>query len=180
MAIESGTPAAGAVYSVPVTLQLKGLYEDYDYAFEAVDARGLPASGSMIALRSGPMVVYDSADPLRNRPDAGTIQIRRSVVSIAGATNASIVVRGKEPGGTVTLWLYSQFGRPLMQIGEAVTLDLDANAVVPFDGRLGGKPLPAGVYWVVATGAVSFRKPLVIATTGADAKCSADRSVRPL
>ena len=72
---------------------------------------------------------------------------------------ATVVLHGS-PGKAVTLVVHDQAGRPLGPIGlGAVGLDAAGNGSFRFDGTVAGNRLATGVYWIVASGAVSAKAP---------------------
>jgi len=100
-------------------------------------------------------------------PSAGRIQIRGNVIRVAEHGVATIVAHGK-PGGNAVLVLYSQSGVPVFRLNQNGALDSTGVLAVAFDGRIAGKPLTSGVYYVLSSGDVTDRQPLLIVTTGND------------
>jgi N-acetylneuraminic acid mutarotase len=102
-----------------------------------------------------------------NPPASGKIQVRNNVLRIGRNATAYIVVRAPSGPGEVTLTLYSQAGVPLGRIGNGpVAVGADGSGYTAFDGRVGGKALSTGKYWVVATGAVKSREQIMVINDG--------------
>src|SRR5207247_1717283 len=96
---------------------------------------------------------------------AGHVRIVHNVLKAGTDERAIINLAGGTPGGTASLSLFSTSGHCLGLIKSVV---LDGNggglAVMPAAqiARDGAPSLKTGVYWVVATGAVKDRQPLMI------------------
>jgi sugar lactone lactonase YvrE len=95
-------------------------------------------------------------------PLLGQIQVRNNIIRIIRGQPAYIVIHG-EPGKKVEAAIYSKSGQPLASLGGGnIVLDASGVANLEFDGRISGKPLATGSYWVVVSGAVNDRKPVII------------------
>jgi len=105
-------------------------------------------------------------DALKSKlPADGKIQVRNNVIKIAQSTIAYIVIKGSKAGEKVDLVLYNQAGIPLTGIGQTVVLDATGWGYASFDGRIAGRPLKTGVYWIVASGGVNDRQPVLVKST---------------
>ena len=103
----------------------------------------------------------------------GSIEIRGNILRIgntSGYQRALVVVRGPR-GESVQLSIRGPSGSKLggLRIESAVAdgsgwlqIGSDGVATVAISGALGQGELKTGVYWVVATGAVTDRKPILI------------------
>ena len=155
----SGTASNGD-YQVPWT-GLHALGTDYTYFIEVKDSVG---GYAVTPTMNGPTVsegVLSSADLTANLPPPGQIQVRQNVIKFTDGRSAYIVVRAKK-AGMVNLDLYTQAGQLVMSL-PAVTWDttgLIGTSV--FDGRQKGKPLPSGIYYVVASGTMSYKQKVMI------------------
>jgi hypothetical protein len=140
---------------------LHALGTDYTYYIEVKDSVG---GYAVTPTMNGPTVsegVLSPADLAANLPPAGQIQVRQNVINFTDGRSAYIVVRAKTRG-TVNLDLYTQAGSLVMSL-PAVTWDSTGLiGTCAFDGRLKGKPLPGGIYYVVASGALSYKQKLMI------------------
>jgi hypothetical protein len=156
---EYGTASAGDYRAAWTGLHATG--SDYAYYIEVEDSVGGYAMTSTVY---GPTVsegVLFPVDLAANLPPPDKIQIRHNVIKFTDGRSAYIVVRAKKPG-TVNLDLYTQAGLPIMSL-PAVTWDSTGLVgTVAFDGRLKGKPLPTGVYYVVAAGAFADKQKIMI------------------
>lgn len=75
---------------------------------------------------------------------------------------ATIVLHGSGPG-TADLVVHDAAGAPLGRAGTgAVVLDGNGYGSVRFDGTVGNRRLSTGAYWIVASGGVSGRAPVLV------------------
>jgi hypothetical protein len=96
---------------------------------------------------------------------AGRCFVAPNVVDFSrGPAKVTIGVKDAKPGGTVEFTLYNQAGMPVLKIREKAVVGGNGAAAVSFDGMDGGKPLPSGIYYVVASGAVSARAKMLVWT----------------
>ncbi|MEK7475423.1 MAG: kelch repeat-containing protein [Candidatus Coatesbacteria bacterium] len=117
---------------------------------------------TMNFVEGGTVVTLDARPP-----KTGSLQVRNNVIYTGSGTIAYVVARGAPSGGTVRLTLYDVAGRPVADLG-AVTLDASGFGYAQFDAWVGFRPLLAGMYWVVATGAVQDKKQVMVVTYAAD------------
>jgi N-acetylneuraminic acid mutarotase len=96
-------------------------------------------------------------------PKTGCLQVRNNIIYTASGTIAYVVARGAPAGGTVRLTLYDVAGRPVADLGQ-VALDGSGVGYAQFDAWVNYRPLLGGLYWVVATGAVQDKKPVMVVT----------------
>jgi hypothetical protein len=94
-------------------------------------------------------------------PPAHGIQVRNNVVRVGTRKLAEIFVTGATAGSTVAIALYTSAGVGVGTL-PSVTADGAGIAYASFDGTIDGKPLRTGVYYLVATGGVTGRKPVMV------------------
>jgi len=110
-----------------------------------------------------------------NPPKKGEMQIRRNVIRAGQGGTALIVLQGA-PHGNVNLSIFGPSGNLITILQQAeqgcsncgnnsgIQLDDAGQATIEFDGTYDGtNPLGYGLYWIVAGGDISARKPIVIA-----------------
>ncbi len=96
-------------------------------------------------------------------PKDNQLQVRQVVVDPQRGTRAYITARASgRPGGEVTLAVFTVAGVPVGDLA-AIRLDGSGAGAIEFDGTIAGKTLRPGVYWIVAGGALSDRRKIVIA-----------------
>jgi hypothetical protein len=127
-------------------------------------AGGLTEGYTLNSVEAGTVVTLQAGGP-----KAGTLQVRNNVINTRVGTIAYLVLHGTTPGGTVRLTVYDVAGRPVQTL-LPTTLDGSGYACVQFEAKTRGWPLLGGVYWVVATGAVEDKKPVMVVTWAADAR----------
>jgi len=104
--------------------------------------------------------------PATSGPPApsGRTEVRNNVIRTALGQTARINVHGGAANAAVTFVVYNQAGIPLGTIGAGAVTDGQGDAVVAFDGKARGAVLKSGVYWIVVSGAVTARLPVMIVT----------------
>lgn len=154
-----------------VTVQAGATQTYYLRVASGPDASGV--SGGSFAL------TYVRAGRVTRPTGAGRIRIIHNVVRAGLGEYATIKLAGGDPGGLVNLVLYTAAGIRMRDL-PAVTLDGGGAGVAAFSPRSfsvssGGAsesvstdPFKTGVYWVVASGAIRDRAPVMVVATAAD------------
>lgn len=168
-------PGAAHTYQIHVLARQAGTYT-FQFSASASEYGGSTGGGtgtkSVTVTVGSPSAAYGKAVP------RGKMEIRRAIIRRTGGdievgrpSAAFIVVHG-EPGGGVEFVVSTLSGRGLGRIrpmlvyqgntDSRLTLDGNGMGAVSFDGELeNGGYLEPGVYWIVASGAVNDRKPIL-------------------
>lgn len=148
----SGTLAAGGTRQLEAALTATApgpLMITIDVLYDALSATGKLSATVVDAAAVG-------------TPPAGRMEIRHNVVRTRRQTGEStvpaLVVLHGAAGGTVHLTVIGVSGHPL---GDTGTVILDGQGQGTY---LWKSWYDTGVYWIVATGAVNDRKPLLVLT----------------
>lgn len=116
--------------------------------------------GEVYAVGYASAALFAVLDPIADGgPKKGTIRVRGNVIRIRHGDVAYITVSGSAPH--VGLELFDASGNSLGALGDTA-LAGDGRGVVSFDGKVNGRPLRSGVYWIATQTAVRDRAPIVI------------------
>ena len=157
-----GSLAAGASQDFVWTFHIKAS-GSVTFTASVTGTDTAPPNPTIAAAVTASVVMTRLADT--DLPPAGTFHIRNNILRIGAGVPARIVLHAAGGGGTVDLALYTRAGAYLDRIGTGpVTLDAAGLAVIPFAGALSGsgKTLATGMYWVLATGALTDKQRLVV------------------
>ena len=126
-------------------------------------------------------ILQASAAAGATAPGKGRMQIRGNIIRVSSdgrpADRSAYILLQGEPGGAVYLQVWGAGRTPLGRVmpssqmqmtsdNDEVLLDGNGFAGFGWDGQVAGKPLDAGSYWIVATGAVKDRKPFLLVRPG--------------
>jgi hypothetical protein len=126
--------------------------------------------------------IWSADSPVvRQHAGSGGMEIRHNIIHVkygngvesTGYTSPALVLLHGPPGGKVQLAIAGPTGHPLGDInrtfyvigldsGSTVTLNDQGNGLCNIAGSANGTSLGTGMFWVMASGAVVARKPLMV------------------
>lgn len=147
------TIAAGASYTVKWFAQANG-----------VTTASLTCTGGWPAFATLKVRIIGAGDAhTANGPKTGYIEVRNNIIRIEHRTTALVLVHGPA-GGTCDITIYGSSGVALRRLGTVV-LDAGGLGSIQFTAdsdSFNSSNIRSGLVWVVASGAVRDRKPVML------------------
>lgn len=160
----SGGSGGDGSFTSPVTIAAGGSYTVKWFARPNVPGTVTLSFSGTGAGASRMVSVLTVGQAHATGPGPGGIEIRNNILRLEHRTTALILVHGPA-GGTVTLTMFGPSGVGLIDMAT-LTLDGNGQASFAYDGHgyggSTGKIMASGLYWIVASGDVKDRKPLMI------------------